>query len=235
MKIKNAIVTAAGLLGMGNSSVSADLVQSLSNVVADGTIVIGGGGAGWAGLTPFQADPNEGSTQDWHRVTIANDTSYFYFRYEMNAGAVYPAWQYALYLDTDLSRSTGFIGGSGQLSIGADVIIEGAGAYSFSPSAGTSWSIESYLGEATYSFNGDYTVIEFSVPISVLGTDTFNFLLVGSGEVAGNHYDDYYLDSSNQGETGGYLQYTAVPEPGALLLTTAGLGWVVLRRRHRRA
>jgi hypothetical protein len=234
MKITNAIVAAAGVLVTGISSASADLVQSLSNVVADGTIVIGGGGSGWAGLTPFQADPNEGSTLDWHQVTIANDSSYFYFRYEMNAGTAYPAWQYALYLDTDLSRSTGFIGGSGQFSIGADVIIEGAGAYAFSPSAGTTWSIEGYLGEAVYSFNGDYSVIEFSVPISALGTDSFNFLLVGTGEAAGNHYEDYYLDSSNQGISGGYLQYTAVPEPGALLLTTVGLGGVLVRRHHRR-
>lgn len=219
----------------GLSSVSADLVQSLSNVVADGTIVIGGGGSGWTGLTGFQTDPNEGSSLDWHQVTIASDSSNFYFQYSMNAGTTYPNWPYAIYLDTDLSRSTGFVGGSSQFPIGADFMIQGDSLYSYASSAGTDWSATTFLSSVTYSYSGGFATIEFSVPISSLGTSTFNFLLLGTGDIAGNYYEDYYLDSSNQGVDGGYLQYTAVPEPGTSALAAIGLGAVLLRRRGRRA
>lgn len=219
----------------GLGSVSADMVQSLSNVVADGTIIIGGGGGGWTGLTGFQVDPNEGSTLDWHQVTVANDSTNYYFQYQMNAGTNYPDWQYAIYLDTDLSRSTGFVGGGGQFPIGADFMIQGASLYSYASAAGTDWSASTYLSSVTYSYTGGFATIEFSVPISTLGTDTFNFLLLGTGEISGSYYEDYYVDSSNQGVTGGYLQYTAVPEPGTSFLAAFGLGAVLLRRRGRRA
>lgn len=219
----------------GLGSVSADMVQSLSNVVADGTIVIGGGGGGWTGLTGFQTDPNEGATLDWHQVTIANDSTNYYIQYQMNAGTYYPDWQYAIYFDTDLSRSTGFIGGGGQFPIGADFMIQGSNLYSYAPTAGTDWSASTFLSSVTYSYTGGFATIEFSVPISTFGTNTFNFLLLGTGEIAGTYYEDYYVDSANQGATGGYLQYTTVPEPGTSCLAAIGLGAVLLRRRGRRA
>lgn len=219
----------------GLGSVSADMVQSLSNVVADGTIVIGDGGGGWTGLTGFQTDPNEGSTLDWHQVTIANDSSNYYIQYQMNAGTNYPDWQYAIYIDADLLRTTGFIGGSGQFPIGADFMIQGANLYSYASNAGTDWSASTLLSSVTYSYTGGFATIEFSVPRSTLDTNTFNFLLLGTGAIDGSYYEDYYVDSSNQGATGGYLQYTAVPEPGTFCLAAAGLGAVLLRRRGRTA
>jgi hypothetical protein len=234
MKNKIAIALTAGVMVAGMGSVSAALVESMSNVVSDGTIIIGENSAVWSTLTGFVTDPNEGLEQDWHQITIASDTSYFYFRYEMNASLPYPDWRYALYLDTDLSRETGFVGGGSQFPIGADYMVQGDTVFSYPQNAGTAWDSASSVGvlDGLWSFYGDYTTIEFAIPKSWIGgTESFNFLLLGTSS---DWSEDYYVDSSNQ-SSGGWLQYTTVPEPGAAVLCGFGVGAMFLRRRRRTA
>jgi hypothetical protein len=41
------------------------------------------------------------------------------------------------------------------------------------------------------------------------------------------------VDSSEFGDSGGYLQYSTVPEPGTVMLIGLGLGAVLLYRKRR--
>lgn len=228
MKNKIAVVLTAGMMA-GLSSVSAALVESLSNVVSDGTIIIGSDRSGWDGLTPYVADPNEGLLEDWHQVTIANDDYNFYVRYEMNSS---DGWSGLLhmYIDIDLNRGTGFIGGESQFSVGAEFMLEGGSLWAFTGGSQTTWGWEwvSYVGDGSVA--DDYVASFSRADVTV---NTFNFVL--DAEQAGGGTHDYYVDSSNQGAGGGWLQYTTVPEPGVSVLFGLGLGTMLLRRRHRSA
>ncbi len=230
--LKLAIKWTAMMAILGSMQLNAAvLVQSLNNTVADGTI--DGSdltNSDWSGVTGFQIDPDEGSTVDWHQVSIANDTANFYLRYEMNAS---PGLDFNLriFFDTDLSRGSGYIGGGGQFSIGAEYMIEGSSLYAFTGGEQTTWSwnFAGSLG-ADGSYPQDYTL---GLTIASLGANTFNFLLFSEGTVSGNAYRDYYVDSAENGDSGGYLQYTTVPEPGAAGLIGLGLcGSMFFRKRR---
>lgn len=232
MKTKHVVKLAMGVLLAGLVSGQADLVESLNNTVTDGTIIIDSGRTDWNGLTGFVTDPDEGSTVDWHQVTIANDSTNYYLRYQMNETTAFDS-NFRIFIDTDLDRGTGYIGGQSQFSLGAEYMIEGARLYSFNGGAQTTFSWLD-LGMQSYdaSVPGDY---EVGLAISSLGTQTFNFLLFGTGTVGLDYYEDYYVDSANTGAAGGYLQYTTVPEPGVSVLCGMALGAVLLRRRPRAA
>lgn len=210
------------------------LLQTISNSVADGTLVMDGSRSDWNGLTPFNTDPNEGSTQDWSVVTMANDTSNFYFRYQFNATTGLDG-SAMIFLDTNNSRSSGYTGGGGKFPIGAEYMIQGASIYGYTGS-GTDWSWDNYLGGVNYdtSVTNDF---EFSLAQSTIGSiSTFSFVLFSQGTVGGSYYEDYYPDSSDV-SSGGYFAYTTVPEPGTNMLILGGLGMLVgggryLRRRQ---
>lgn len=230
--LKAALKWTAMMAIMGSIQLNAaTLVESLNNTVANGTI--DGSdltNSNWSSVTGFQIDPNEGSTVDWHQISIANDTNNYYIRYQMNAS---PALDFNLriFFDTNLSRSSGYIGGGGQFSVGAEYMIEGSSLYVFTGGEQTTWSWD-FVGPlgADGSYPQDYTL---GVSIAALGTNTFNFLLFSEGTVSGNPYRDYYVDSSELGDAGGYLQYTTVPEPGTVVLIGLGLGAVLLYRKRR--
>ena len=231
-KLKATLKWTAMMAIMGITQLNAaTLVQALNNTVANGTI--NGSdltNSNWSSVTGFQTDPNEGSTNDWHQISIANDADNFYFRYQMNAS---PGLDFNLrmFFDTDLSRGSGYIGGGEQFSIGADFMVEGASLYAFIGSSQTTfdWVFVGYYG-ADASYPQDYT---YTLSRTGLGTNTFNFLLFADGTVSGNAYRDYYVDSSELGNAGGYLQYTTVPEPGTVALIGLGLGAVLLYRKRR--
>lgn len=230
MKTYHALILAVGAWSAGLTSSPAALVESLNNTVANGTIVIDSSRTGWTGLTGFTNDPNEGSTVDWHQITIANDSTHYYFRYLMNASPQAIDGTMRILFDTDQDRSTGYIGGASQFSVGAEYMIEGATLYKFIGGTPITWDW-SGLGLQSYN-NGATNDFVISLPIASLGTNTFNFLLFSEGFTNGNAYQDYYVDSSNTGATGGYLQYTTIPEPTTYLLVAFGLlATTFLRRR----
>ena len=204
------------------------LLQTISNPVADGTLVMDGSRSDWNGLTAFNPDPNEGSNQDWSVGTIANDSTNFYFRYQFNATDGLDS-NVMIFLDTDNSRSTGFIGGGAQLSIGAEFMIQGVSIYSYAGTS-TDWAWN-YLGGVNYdtSIPNDF---EFSMARSTIGSvASFSLVYLAQGNIAGTPYDDYYPDSGNLGASGGYLAYTTVPEPATNLLILGGLGMLAGSRR----
>lgn len=232
-KIKAALKWTAMMAIMGSTQLNAaTLVESLNNTVANGTI--NGSdltNSNWSSVTGFQIDPNEGSTNDWHQLSIANDSDNFYFRYQMNAS---PGLDFNLrmFFDTDLNRNSGYLGGGAQFSVGAEYMVEGGSLYVFTGPDQTTWGWDwvGYYG-ADGSYPQDYT---YTLTRAALGTETFNFLLFADGTIPGTgDYRDYYVDSAELGNAGGYLQYTTVPEPGTVALIGLGLGAVLFYRKRR--
>lgn len=203
------------------------LLQTTSNPVADGTLVMDGSRSDWNGLTPFNADPNEGSNEDWSVGTIANDSSNFYFRYQFNATMGLGSTDLMVFLDTDNSRSSGFVG---SLPIGADFMIQGIFIYAYAGSGGSDFTWTN-IGAVNYdtSVPNDF---EFSMAQSTIGSaQSFSLVYLAQGAISGTPYDDYYPDSGNLGASGGYLAYTTVPEPATNLMILGGLGMLVGGRR----
>lgn len=233
-KIKAALKWTAMMVIMGSTQTlnAATLVESLNNTVANGTIItLNPAGSDWSSVQGYVIDPNENSSVDWHQVFIANDSEYLYVRYVMNASSMLDG-SFRLMLDTDLNRSTGYIGGEGQLSVGAEFMIEGATVYGFT--GGESQTLWSWGSGTLQDYAGSDNVYQFSISLAALGTDTFNFMLFADGDISGvGAYRDYYTDNAGLGDSGGYMQYSTVPEPGTVLLLGLGIGAVLLYRKRR--
>lgn len=233
MNIYHTLILVVALGSTGLTSASAALVESLNNTVTNGTIVVDSSRSGWSGLTGFITDPNEGSTIDWHQITIANDSTNYYFRYVMNDSPALIDGNFRIFFDTDQNRSTGYIGGASEFSVGAEFMIEGATLYQFTGGTQDAWSWN-WLGLQSYN-DGVTDDFVISTPIASFGTNTFNFMLFSDGFTNSVAYRDFYVDSSNQGASGGWLQYTTVPEPGVSLLLGLGLGLALLGFRKKKS
>lgn len=191
----------------------ADVLQSLGN--ARTGMVVNADRADWVGAAPYVDDttnePGIGPFDvDWLRGTLAHaaDADLLCVRYETDRGAdfgLYPAF-YNLYLDTDLSRGTGYIGGGGQLSVGADYLIQGASVFQFSGAGQMDFSW-SYVGVGSYDNSYTNHDLELGFAPSLLGSPTsFNFVVLADNALNGNT-QDYYPDSGNGGAGGGYFTY----------------------------
>jgi hypothetical protein len=218
----------------------ADLIQELSNPQTG--MAVDGSRADWSGVTSYPDDsidePGIGAFDvDWARITLAHQfsTSELMIRYEQNRGAdfgLFPAF-YNLYLDTDLDRTSGYIGGGGQFSVGADFLLQGASLFAFTGAGQTDFSW-SYVGAASFDNSFSSLDLEMGLALSLLNNPVHvDFLLLADNELNGNT-NDYYEDTANQA-TGGFFRYT-IPEPGtggAMILGALLVGAWRCRRRVR--
>lgn len=178
---------------------------------------IHGDRAAWSGVEAFPADssaePGIGPFDvDWSRVAVAHsaDLQMLFVRYELGSAAdfsAYPAF-YNLFIDADNNRATGYVGSDGQLSIGADYLIQGANVFAFSGgSAQTAfgWKLK---GAAQSDIKGGGKDIAIAIPMPLIGApDAFRFVLLGDNVLSGNQ-PDYYPDSGNAGVSGGFFEYS---------------------------
>jgi hypothetical protein len=203
----------------------------ISNPVADGTIVVDTSRSDWAGLTAYTADPVDAASGDVDFDThfMAHDNTYLFIRYTTHGGPGFAsAWRYSIYLDIDQDRSTGYIGGGGQFSIGADVLIQGASMYSFAGANQTTFSWN-FVGSG--SFNEQSNDYELSFALSSIPGLGIQFDWIALGDNFPNT-DDYVPDGGNGGPAGTFHTYV-IPEPGTALLFAVGLGVLSLFRRAR--
>lgn len=226
MKKRMLMLAAAAAL----TGARADVVQSLGN--ARTGMVVNEDRADWAGAVAFVEDttnePGIGPFDvDWLRATFAHaaDAELLCVRYETDRGAdfgLYPAF-YNLYIDTDLSRGTGYIGGGGQLSVGADFLIQGASVFQFTGAGQMDFSW-SYVGVGSYDNSYTNHDLEMGFAPSLLGSPTsFNFVVLADNALNGNT-QDYYPDSGSGGAGGGYFAYAFTALTTQPVLRAASIG-----------
>jgi hypothetical protein len=156
-------------------------------------------------------------------VSVANDSSFVYVALQHPAPtSILDPWTYNLYLDTDMTSTTGFNGG--WMTGGYDHLVQyGAGggsysAFSFNGAAQSDWGWN-WLGLISYSYSD--LVTEWAIPISALGLTTdqmrMEFNVTGDGVTAETWAYQY--------ESGvGTYTIATVPEPGSLSLLALGIG-----------
>lgn len=204
----------------------------ISNPVGDGGIVVDGSRAEWAGLTSYPSDSVDTppGDVDFDTFTFAHDSLTLYIRYTTHDGPGFgSAWRYNIFVDADQDRNTGFVGGGGQLPIGADLLIQGASTFSFTGGDQTTFSWN-FIGGGSY--NEVANDLELGIAVSLLPGLGPQFDWVGFGD---NSTPDYVPDGGASGPSGDYHTYV-IPEPATALLLLGGFGLVTaLRGRARGA
>ena len=185
----------------------------------------------------------DGSLSDWHpsdvmysaseigagaplastftSVSVANDSSFVYVAFQHPAATtINDPWTTSVFLDTDMTSTTGFNGG--WMTAGYDHLVQyGASgttysAYSFNGASQPGWGWN-WVGLIDYSYSG--LVTEWAIPISALGLTTdqmrMEFNVTGGGAT---ETWAYQWESS----VGTYT--VAVPEPGSVSLLALGIG-----------
>ena len=156
-------------------------------------------------------------------VSVANDSSFVYVALQHPAPtSILDPWTYNLYLDTDMTSTTGFNGG--WMTGGYDHLVQyGAGggsysAFSFTGAAQSAWGWN-WLGLISYSYSD--LVTEWAIPISALDLTTsqmrMEFNVTGAGVTTETWAYQY--------ESGvGTYTLATVPEPSSLSLLALGMG-----------
>lgn len=164
--------------------------QTMSNPVANGSITtIGTDRSDWAAIPAYGPDTSEtgGAEVDYDQVQIAHDDDNFYLRMQLNSSEAL-GFKHNVYIDTDFDPSTGFTGGSGELAIGADYLLQGSSVFAFTGGSPTTWGW-SFLSTQQSNATPN-TDIETRIPRSLIGNpDGFDFTLWSDNSVAA---DDYY-------------------------------------------
>jgi len=192
------------------------LVYRLDDVSNALTPAIDGSLSDWSSARAFprKQDDTPGSTAplDYEKGWPANDTNNYYFALQ-NANAFTLNWGTTIYIDTDSSRSTGFIGSGSNFPVGAEYMIQGNAVYKYM-GTGTSWSwgngttVGVAVGTATTQTSG--TNVEYSIAKSWIGTPALFKLFVYGDNTAftgGTVVDTYPAGALVTGGGGPYLTY----------------------------
>lgn len=136
-----------------------------SNVFLDGNL------SEWKTLTPLPSDTAQslepGAGIDWNTGYLAHDSSSLFVAVE----SAYPIalnWGFMVFIDTDLNGTTGFQLGAVP-GKGFDVMVQGSSIFSYS-GTGPDWNWN-FVAFTDRGVNDN--VIEFRVPTSALGAQTF--------------------------------------------------------------
>ena len=211
--------------------VGPETLRNISNQITANAITIDDRREGWEATLPYPDDPADDAggpgNVDWITITIAHDCDDLYVRYEVQDGPPFnpDGFRYNLFADVDMDRGRGYIGASGQLPIGADVLLQGG----YHPESGEalmrvwrftgvhqtdwSWAEMSYYRANDDVLSGAIRDIEWRILIAeldVFGAGVPGFHWVAFGDNASG-VDDYYPDGGNGG--GEFYTYTFTYTP----------------------
>ena len=156
-------------------------------------------------------------------VSVANDSGFVYVAFQHPAPTtIADPWTTSVYLDTDMTSTTGFNGG--WMINGYDRLVQyGASgttysAYGFTGATQPAWSWDNWLGLINYSYSG--LVTEWAIPISALGL-TGNQMRMEFNVTGGGATETW----AYQWESGvGTYTLAVMPEPGSASLLALGMG-----------
>lgn len=240
------------LLGsmMPNVTRAQGQLQNLSNQIPVNSITIDSFREDWESVIVYPRDPSgdngSASNIDWITVTMAHDCDDLFIRLEVDDGPPYDpdnAFNYSLFLDVDNNRNTGYIGTSGQLSVGADVLLQGrkvdtdivrASVFRFTGASSMAWAwseINYYLVDDQV-ISGTKRDIEWKIFISDLdvfdtGISSFNWVAAQASGVY-----DFYPDGGDGGATGSFHTYTFNYTSTTLLLSNPERGFYEYSEAH---
>lgn len=186
-------------------------LTSYSNLITLGTIVYNGELSEWNNLQSFATDPADiegasGSEVDWRRAWMGHDINgniYFANQYD---NPINMTWGHITYMDTDQSKSTGFVGGGNTFPVGADYMIQGYHLWKYI-GTGTSWGW-GYVTPLWRSWSG--TNSEMTTQLYNIGNPSkIDVFFEGNNAPYGNNVSDFYPDDAMS--AGKYFTYSLTP------------------------
>lgn len=205
----------AGQLSVWGMAAVLFLAEAPAREVSQGgrAITVDADRADWADTAPYPGDTTgeagiRAFDVDWKDVTLAHDAQNLYLRVRVREAAdfaAYPAF-YNVFLDTDRNRATGYVGGSEQFSIGADLLLQGYTLFAFQGSSRTDFQW-SPLGMAAGHTGVEGKDLEIALPRGLLNDcRRFDFILYADNALS-QHAPDYYPDDADRGASGSFFTY----------------------------
>ena len=164
------LFTATSMLLIARSMCWADSFETQDNPVANGTIQIVDGDSDrshWDGIPWYEIDEDfdEFSPVDIDRIQVAHDAVNVYMHAQALLWDVPETWRIGLYVDTDDDPSTGYNGSF--LAVGAELLIEAAGAFEFTGAGQAEWGWNP-VGDLARD-QTEWTDFEVAIPRDLLG------------------------------------------------------------------
>ncbi len=225
------MTTAVALCAVLSLSVHADLSGTFKTITLDGSL------ADWSNPGDVLYDAAEigagaPTASSYDDIYLANNATDLFIGLDTSGpggGDVNNTWTRNIYMDTDMTGTTGF--NAGWMGHGYDRLIQygaSGGSYSvfeFTGAAQSDWSWN-WLGLISYSYSDD--VAELSVPLSNLGISgnslVAEFNVTGTGTTA-----ETWANASESGaET---YTIAAIPEPATLGMVALFGGAILIVRR----
>jgi hypothetical protein len=236
-----------GLIAVGvvANQAQAVSVQTLSNPLPNGAIVIDGNFADWAAVNKYTQDNiGDGSSGgarpldiDILQGAIAHDANFFYILYRTTGSNMIDPFSNWVFFDLDQNAATGYKATAELSSIGMEFNVGGTEGWNNFNAAGAflgGGAGKTVAAGDSDGFGGN-DFLEWSISRTALQPNGGTFNPVGASFNVVFGAEDTVLDTSPNNGNVDWFTYTLVPEPSSALLAVIAVsairGGVARRRR----